>query len=119
MTVHTVTVHHAEHPEPGHRGQLTLDTVTVLINFPHLRDEAGARLHANLLYDLGHKRRQVPSPSTGIGKLVLLRGLLVRVLRRRALPTNVYPREVCALLHVWVVAAARIYLDKIVTTERR
>ena len=116
MTVHTVTVHHTEHPEPRHRGQLPLDTVTVLINFAHLRDEACARLHADLLDDLGHKRRR--APSTAVGKPVLLRGLLAWVLRRRALPTNIYSREVGALLRVLVVAAW-IYLDKIVAAERR
>ena len=75
MTVHTVTVHHAEHPEPRHRGQLPLDTVTVLIDFAHLRDEARARLHADLLDDLGHKRRR--APSAAVGKPVLLRDVLV------------------------------------------
>ena len=117
VTVHTMTVHHAEHPEPRHPGQLTLDTVTVLINLAHLRDEASARLHTNLLNDLGHKRRQVCS--TAIGMPFLLRGLLVWILRRWALPTNIYSREVSALLYVLVVVAPWIYFDKIVTTERR
>ena len=116
MTVHTVTVHHAKHPKPRHRGQLALDTVTVLIHFAHLRDEACARLHADLLDDLGHKRRR--APSTAVGKPVLLRGLLGWVLRRRALPTNIYSREVGALLQVLVVATW-VYLDKVVATERR
>lgn len=51
VTIDTMTVHDAEHPKSGHRRQITLNAVTVLVYFTHLRDEASARLNANLLND--------------------------------------------------------------------
>ena len=96
MTIDTVTVHHSKHPKAWYRGKLTLDTVTVLIDFAHLGDEASSGLDTNLLNYLWHKRR-----STRLTIFVLLRAGL-KVLGGGSLPTYIDTREVCSLLQVLV-----------------
>ena len=42
MTIDTVTVHDSDDPHALHSTQVFLDAVTVLVDLPHLRDEACA-----------------------------------------------------------------------------
>ena len=112
MTVDSVAIHHAEHPEPRHPGQLPLDAVTVLVHFSHLGDEARPRLHANSLDNLGHEGRQTSRVLLLLGSS----GFRTVMVRGGALPPNIYPCEVSTLLQASSIL--RIYLDHIVPSER-
>ena len=52
MPVHPVAVHHADHPQSGHLGEVFDRDVVVLVLFPHLWDEAFQSLNRNSLYDV-------------------------------------------------------------------
>ena len=58
VPIDTMSIHHAESPQTWNGAtKITLDAVTVLINFSHLWDETGARSHPNLLNDFMSRRR--------------------------------------------------------------
>ena len=116
MAIDAVAVHDSDHPHALHATQVFLDAVTVLVHFPHLRDEACARLYAQLFYDINASipvaRRLLPSSQHAhLSFLVVLDAVV------RTLSTDVDPSEVCAILHV-VYIGIWAYFDEITGAQR-
>ena len=116
MAIDAVTVHNSDHPHAMHTTQVFLDAVTVLVHFPHLRNEACARLHTHLFDEVDTSipiaRRLLPSPQHAhLSFLVVLDAVI------RALSPDVDPSEVCAILHV-VHIGIWAYLHQITGAQR-
>jgi len=60
VPIDSMSIHHAESPQTWHGAtKITLDAVTVLIDFTHLWDEASSRNHSYLLNDFMSRRRRL------------------------------------------------------------